>query len=228
MNEPRKRHSQNAEGPFYVADGECIACGAPEIEADGLMSHDDTSSHCFFLRQPHSPDEIDSAIRATLASCCGAVRYGGNDPVILTRFAEFDAADQCDSQLSQPIELKHRTVARFKYLDSNESGSPSRAIIEYLANSMKGSDSEYKGLRYQRDTANFKYFWALRLKDPQYSILISIQRDGSDEWLLKITENGQAARWTAVHLDKILRQNPQFQSIRWFDSKETSSSSHPY
>jgi len=231
----RERYPKNVEGPFYVENGECIACGALEIEADGLMSHDDTS-HCFFSRQPISPDEVDSAIRATCASCCGAIRYGGNDPAILTRFAEFGEAERCDKQLSRVIEMKHRHIARFKYSGSPEldgkDDSVTRTIIDYLASSIRGNNSECKDFQYGIEKAAFKFFWALSLKGSQHSILISIVRVGSDEWSLHITENDHAARWTAVHLDKILRQNAGFRSIRWFDLNsadvEKNGRPHPY
>jgi len=42
-----KRHKDNVDGPFYVVNGECISCGAPELHAPSLMSHD-SQGHCFF------------------------------------------------------------------------------------------------------------------------------------------------------------------------------------
>ena len=39
MDEPR-RHPLNASGDFYILDGYCIACEAPEAEAPDLMAHD--------------------------------------------------------------------------------------------------------------------------------------------------------------------------------------------
>ncbi len=75
----------NAPGPFYVADGQCIACGAPEAEAPDLIQFDDSANHCYFARQPATAAEIDRALRAVLVACCDAVHYGGNDPTVLGR-----------------------------------------------------------------------------------------------------------------------------------------------
>ena len=52
----RQRHPQNVAGPFYVANGECMACGAPEMQAGSMMSHD-ASGHCFSMRQPTATEE---------------------------------------------------------------------------------------------------------------------------------------------------------------------------
>lgn len=83
--------SQNVPGPFFVENEHCIACGAPEHEAPDLMAHDE-GGHCYFKRQPSTPQETEQAIQAVWVSCCGAVRYEGNDPNILQRFAELKQA----------------------------------------------------------------------------------------------------------------------------------------
>ena len=92
-------HPQNSEGDFYVVDGECMGCGAPEQQATRMMAHDSTG-HCFFVRQPESSDELNDALRALWSSCCGAVRYGGIDPLVLTRLAQMGLAAACDQRTS--------------------------------------------------------------------------------------------------------------------------------
>ena len=89
----RKRHGQNVDGPFYVMSDDCMACGAPELYASRLMSHD-SHGQCFFARQPANPEETTEAIEGTWASCCGALRYGGTDSEILVRMAEVGLAEQ--------------------------------------------------------------------------------------------------------------------------------------
>src|SRR2546426_5210227 len=81
----RKAFRLNAAGPFYVEDGCCFICCAPEHEAPGLMGfYQDPSgthkgSHCYFRKQPKTRAELEQAIRAVWVSCCGALRYGGHD-----------------------------------------------------------------------------------------------------------------------------------------------------
>lgn len=94
-------HPKNAPGPFYVEDGFCLSCEAPESEAPDLMAHDwddeDTSCHsCYFRKQPQTPDEVRRAVMAVYVSCCGAVRYAGDDPAVLRRLRNLRKADACD------------------------------------------------------------------------------------------------------------------------------------
>jgi hypothetical protein len=54
-----------------------------EAEAPDLMAHDEESGHCYFRRQPSTPEETERACRAVWVSCCGAVQYRGDDLKIL-------------------------------------------------------------------------------------------------------------------------------------------------
>lgn len=86
-------YPKNAPGPFIVCANECIICRAPEHEAPDLMTHDEgEDDHCYFHRQPSTPEEIDQACRAVLASCCGAVKYVGDDPSVLHRLSVLSGA----------------------------------------------------------------------------------------------------------------------------------------
>jgi hypothetical protein len=87
------QHPLNAPGDFYVEDGLCLACQAPEHEAPDLIGHCVDSYHCYFKRQPVTPEETLLAVRAVQVGCCGAVRYGGADRNILSRLGP---SDDCD------------------------------------------------------------------------------------------------------------------------------------
>jgi hypothetical protein len=93
----RRAHQLNALGDFYVEDGMCIACTAPEHVAPDLMSHagQDAAYHCYFKRQPETPEEFERAMRAVEVGCCGAVRYAGTDPAIIGRLHVWPN-DACD------------------------------------------------------------------------------------------------------------------------------------
>ena len=60
------------------------------------MAHDEDGGHCYFQRQPETPEEIERAISACRISCVSAVRYSGDDPEILRRFRELGHIDACD------------------------------------------------------------------------------------------------------------------------------------
>jgi hypothetical protein len=105
-------HPKNAPGPFYVHNRHCISCEAPEYEAPDVMNHvgDSTGYHCYFQRQPSSPEEVEQAIRAVWVSCCGAVRYGGDDAKILLRLQALRCEESCDL-LEDSVPAKGRVIA---------------------------------------------------------------------------------------------------------------------
>ncbi len=79
----RKRYPENAPGPFYVEEDLCILCGAPAAVSPNLV--DMNEDHCYFKKQPQSPEELEQAIKAVDMCCCGAYRYAGNDSDVISR-----------------------------------------------------------------------------------------------------------------------------------------------
>jgi hypothetical protein len=97
--EQHRRYPLNTAGDFYVEDGMCLACTAPEHEAPDLMAHDPSAHagyHCYFKRQPTTVGELERAIWAVTVACCGAVRYAGSDAAVIRRLEELGAAEMCD------------------------------------------------------------------------------------------------------------------------------------
>jgi hypothetical protein len=96
--EPIQPYPKNAPGDFYVQNEHCMACEAPHGEAPDLMAHDDEGgySHCYFKRQPETPDEVERAVMACYVSCVRAVRYAGKNTKILKWFQELGSLDSCD------------------------------------------------------------------------------------------------------------------------------------
>lgn len=89
------RHPKNARGPFYVVHGWCMACGYPQVLAPDLIApvEDQRDHHCYFKKQPETPQEIEQAIKALVGSCCGAFRYAGSDEAIRKRLREAGEGD---------------------------------------------------------------------------------------------------------------------------------------
>ena len=81
---------KNAPGDFFVEDGMCMTCGMPEAEAPDLVAGT-LEGHCYFKKQPTTPEELERAIGAMVVSCCGAVRYAGNDPAVISRIDELNS-----------------------------------------------------------------------------------------------------------------------------------------
>lgn len=97
-----ERHPLNVPGPFYVENEQCIACLLPVEKASELFGYFEDPpdargcSHCYFKKQPSTPEEVELALEAIVESCCGALRYCGDDPLVLERLSQLGYASRCD------------------------------------------------------------------------------------------------------------------------------------
>jgi hypothetical protein len=209
-------HHANSDGPFYVVDGECVACGAPESEAGGMMSHDDSSGHCFFKTQPQTLEQVDAAIRALRASCCGAVRYAGKDHSILVRIAELGEGSKCDENIKSPC-LKVRSRVTFVYQGDDSSVESSlRSIVEFISSARSGNEHcRCTDLKYGKSEASFIFHWYI-----DCSIKFRVRHLSKGRWLVSIEDDERATIGNAISLDKSLQANPEFTEIQWFTEDE--------
>ena len=187
------------------------------------MSHD-AEGHCFFMRQPLTDNETNAAIRGVWASCCGAVRYGGEDPKILIRLAELGMSSQCDHE--PPIECATvlRNCTRFEYLAPKGPFSR-RRILRQVADLIAGSVGKYPGserfsFRCGWKVVSFRIRWGNIGRDSGYSVQFTVKYQSNDRWLVRISGNEIAHTSFAIQLDKALQKISAFRSIRWFEDQE--------
>jgi hypothetical protein len=223
MDGKRDRHPRNTEGPFYVESGQCISCGAPESEAAGLISHDE-SGHCFFARQPIVEDETSAAIRGVWASCCGAVRYGGDDRQILIRLSELGSSSQCDHQAPPGHPQRIRNWARFEYSTPRgvfSKRASLRRIIDEIAGSVgKLPGSQCFEFRCWFNAASFRLRWGKYGSESGHTVRFDVVHESADQWLLRVSGNEVAHTSFAIQLDKALQAKTEFRNVRWFDANE--------
>jgi hypothetical protein len=222
-------HPQNTDGPFYVVNGECIGCGAPESEAGELISHDN-SGHCFFIRQPATSDEVDDAIRALWSSCCGSLRYAGEDHAILSRIAELGEGDSCDERLWPRPARVVRSRVIFEYRGGGNTAEANiKEIIGLIAGRLQNrSDTRCDSFEFADGESSFRFVWNF-----ENSIVFRVRQRSECKWLVRLEENEIAKTGTAVMLDKILRSTSIFAGIAWFTEEEIErdiqgGSPHPY
>jgi len=224
---PRSRHHDNVDGPFYVVNGECMSCGAPEIHAPNLMSHD-SHGHCFFTRQPASPHETNEAIESTWASCCGALRYGGTDDGTLIRLAELGLAERCDFRLKQEPKPRARTCVSFEFaVQPKTMAASAKEITAYLADFFgkpDGSDVKVRSRSFTAVSASFVYEWGNSLAEPcRTKFAIEPQSGGHRWWILISREDGHGTTAFAISVHKALIKDTRFRSIQWFTDDERKS-----
>jgi hypothetical protein len=205
-----------------------MACGAPEAQAPTLMSHEggDQGGHCFFARQPNTKAETDAAILSVYISCCGAVRYGGQDREILTRLAELGAAGSCDYELDDepnPTSLSHATF-EFEVADKpgTERATVSRQIMKYLADYFAASpskDHRVVEFRCSEARSSFRYEWGYGGNPSLYSETFILEPHGTGRWSLRLLrENHRVTGAISTH--KAMNRDARFRDIRWFSEEE--------
>jgi|GEM_PF-1066864 len=228
MDDKRKRRPYvlNSSGPFYVEDGECIDCGATEATAPELITHG-SDYHCYFKLQPTTPEEIGKAIMAVCVSCCGVLRYAGDDSAILNRMANLDLADRCDQPITNPGPRIIRTHAAFTYkkpwswLASPRDG---KAIAAYIRQKMLNRFSRVSKPRVIGMEVAFLYKPAVGIAGTDIhslSIILAPLPDQRSDWLLKI--DGRARQdhlWMSIRIDEILKGNPDITNILWYSSAD--------
>jgi hypothetical protein len=213
----RRAHRDNVEGPFYVANEECMSCGAPEAQAPELMSHDE-AGHCFFAAQPSTAKQTTDAILALATSCCGAVRYRGREAEIIRRIAELGEGETCDYPLDAMPGQVYRDRVRFEFRASPGAGTDRgtlREIVECLhtgSSSMRDID-----FRSGDEVATFRHSWGTSDNPNQYSIEYSLRRAGR-AWVLHAVRKDRPAIITDFFHE--FRRNSRFSTIEWFDEKE--------
>jgi hypothetical protein len=227
-----KRHPQNVAGPFYVANGECMACGAPESQAGTLMSHDG-SGHCFFVRQPSTAEEVDATILGLWSSCCGAVRYGGHDHEILVRLAEIGKSNTCDFRLENEPKQAHITHLTFEFADAEAPKSgllAAREIMEYFAVFLTKSHnvgSRVLDFRLSDTTASFRYEWGHNSLPTRCSVTFALEAYGENSWLLRIRrEDRPNSLGDGIAIYKAIERDRRFQQVQWFTEDEWKKGAH--
>jgi hypothetical protein len=186
-----------------------------------MAHHDESYYHCYFRRQPETPDEVNSALRAVWSSCCQVLRYSGNDHVVLTRLGHLGQSSACDYPLvSCPTELIRDRVTFTIASSIDDPQSNLKTILQFLADSLVGNPlhSRNEKFSYKKHEASFRHYWSL--PDHRNFIEIRLKKRSQSAWMCSVEDNEVAAIGMAMTLDKTLHANPQFENIRWFATTE--------
>jgi hypothetical protein len=203
-----------------------MSCGAPEGEAGTLMSHDG-EGHCFFVRQPTAPEEVNRAILSLWSSCCGAVRYGGHDRGILVRLAEIGESNACDFRLENepnPACTSHLTF-EFVHAEARVTGMlAAREIAEYFAEFLikrHPAGSRVLNPRFSSATASFRFEWGRDSLPTPCSVTFALEAYGENSWLLRIRrEDRPNSPGDAFGIYKAIEHDSRFRQVRWFTEEE--------
>jgi hypothetical protein len=211
------RYLENVQGDFYVEDGVCTSCGAPQAEAPDLIDHSKSYyGHCYFKKQPQTDEEIERVINAIAVSCTSGLRYGGTDEKILKRLYEIGEQDQCD----------HKPIGHYKTIIWNRVTFLYAGSIKKLAKLittqivLRHTHLNKRVINFKADKQHsfeFIYRWA----DGHTGTIFKCYYIGDNKFCVEINieENGYAIslRGNAMDFNSILCSNQKISAILWLD-----------
>ncbi len=211
------RYRENSQGDFYVENQVCTACGAPEAEAPDLIEHSKVEyGHCYFKKQPQTPDELTMAISAMQVSCIGGLRYGGKDEEILKRLYEVGLADECDHKPKGKYKMIVRNKVQLQYNGSF------RGFADALTSSLLTTQTFLNKQILDFDTNDIDYFrFIYRWTDGLTGIMFECMLDENELFQIemKIEKDAYliALRGLSSDLHTTFIKNDRIKNILWFD-----------
>ncbi|MBW3599844.1 MAG: ferredoxin [Planctomycetes bacterium] len=162
MTEPIRPHPKNVDGPFYVEYGCCTACDVPMQEAPNHFAYD-ADNHCYVCRQPQTAAETTDMIGMAWITEFQCIRYRGNDPNVLRRFAELDLRDICDVEPPRHIAPIIRNHVKFTIANPPTVATPQQLADEFIKhlNSQSNEWRQFKTtpIHTPADSASLEFSW---------------------------------------------------------------------
>jgi hypothetical protein len=210
---PQIKHEQ---GDFYVVDGDCITCGAPEAAAPTLIAHQQEEyGHCYFKRQPETLEEIDQAINAVAVSCVSGLRYRGKDEKIIQKLYEIGEKNQCDTVSAINYKEVIRTKVEFTYDGAMQEllnvlvvAIPSESVNDSRIVSISSNDL---------DSFQFTFRWYKGLIGTIFKCSFVEQGTSVIEMSKERDGNFVSIRWSAERLNNLLLNELNASGIKWYN-----------
>jgi hypothetical protein len=212
-------HPEGVDGPFYVEDGCCTACGIPEGEAPEIFGWaQNDPNHCVVKHQPATADQVTRTLLAIAAGEMGCIRYRGTDPEIATRLVEMGEALLCDN--APPREARPALRRRVSFRGRGDFSSYTATDVAHLFDTFLRRRREgfgaydLKPIRTLRSgDALVRFSWFKRQFHP---VAFSMGQGA----FTALIENSSASLSIARTVDDWLRSTDQFQDIRWFSDDQ--------
>jgi hypothetical protein len=197
------------------------------IEAPGLFTYDE-KNHCFVRRQPSTQGEFDQMFSAAWNAEVQCIRYRGNDPEVLRRFAELGEAGLCDTPPPPTIKPLVRDTVTFENTSSNDTISSAADVAELFVEFLRTLDAKRQGLpdeyKYRIGTvvgdeaiANLTYSWF----EPEAHSVEFRNGTSENQWLIHhCSRELRGGRGVSNQLHKWLESSGRFCRIRWYSDDE--------
>lgn len=208
----------NSPGPFYVVDGCCTACGVPFVEAPNLFAYDN-KNHCYVKRQPIAKAETNSILRAAWAAELACIRYSGDDPEMLRRFAEFGSPELCDVAPSENIRPAFRNHVTFDSSDPAFASLTATHLATAFRDYLQSLKRDWLTFRFtpinqEGASASFDFAW---FENNFHRVEFKTINLPDCRWLIRYSSNEKlGSRSVSNTVDDWLKSDDRFRSIRWY------------
>ena len=208
------KYIEHTQGDFYVLDGVCITCGAPEAEAPDLIEHQKSEyGHCYFKKQPETEDEIERAINAVAVSCIAGLRYRGTNENILKKLYEIGEQYQCDNAPIYKYKEVIRNKVEFSYNGTNQK-------LQNILKTKIPKRDYYKILDFKTNNKDFFQF-TLRWTDGLTGTIYKCNFKPGGQCKIEMSKEKDgyfgSIRSHSVDLNNILSNVENISEIHWFN-----------
>jgi hypothetical protein len=217
MSENSRPHPKNVPGPFYVADGCCLACGIPEGEAPDLFTFE--ANHCYVKKQPCTDAEINRMLQAIWGSEMGCIRYRGNDPAMFERFGAMGELELCDFAPSTGVPVILRNHVAFVSIDGRAI-TPKEVVEDFRSYWIRQKTNKFRGpwrtLLSRRMWFEFAWY-----EHRYHGVCVSnVDRDRRRIIMSHSPKETLASRGISSALNAWLAQSSRFGRQQWYTAKE--------
>jgi hypothetical protein len=215
-----KPHPSNAPGPFYVEDGCCNTCGVPYEIAPDLFGLTECGTHCFVQRQPASPEETDSMVRALWSAEASCLRYSGSDPALLRRLAEFGGAGECDIDPGRiRPRFRNRAVFRSRLGESDRAVALADRFEAFLLAEDRPYPYQVRPRRRWRP-AKIIFSWEAGFFGLGHFHSVTFAQAGAGRFEARLGFPSAATHGLGLLVDDWLKGREAAEEVRWFSVDE--------
>jgi hypothetical protein len=210
MSEENRPHPLNVEGPFYVLDGCCTACGVPESVAPEHFAWDG-ENQCFVRRQPRTEMEVGRVLGAMRAAELQCIRYRGTDPEVMRRIAEMGEPELCDvaPPALEPVRRNHVT---FDTPDAWTTVDGLAAGFRRFLLETRGGRMRVQPAASSLGEAALAFAW---FEDHFHTVLFLRNHTGDGAWLIRHPPN----LGVADTVNDWLRDALHASNVRWYSEE---------
>lgn len=221
MTAPIRPHPKNVTGPFYVEYGCCTACDVPMQEAPNHFAYD-SDNHCYVCQQPNNASDTTDMIGTAWMAELRCIRYRGDDPDILRRFAELGLREICDVQPPHHISPVIRNHVEFSLIGNTELATPQQLAAHFVDHLISKNNEwqqfKTKPIQASTHSASLAFSW---YEDDFHVVTFAADPGSNAKWHVEHSPADPSAHGVGNTVSDWLSRFPAtFANICWYTESD--------